>query len=400
MVKERSAVVLAAIATVIACLVLAACSAGVVPSPSAPTSSASESAVPSGTATPEPAPAFVRKYMAEVPAGNSSDFAVSDLNEDGKFDLVTTSHIFGVVVLFGNGDGTFTAAPNIEVAGGELVRAADLNGDGHVDLVAAGDQLSVLLGKGDGTFAPPVSYAAGSDVSNSALNLLGLAVADLNGDSIPDLVATNWVASQLSVLPGKGDGTFEAASLYTCPACVEVAAGDLNQDAHVDIVAASTSGSGSATVLLNDGTGHLGEPVGYNAGGNAVTIALGDLNSDGALDAVTGNDGSGSLSVLLGKGDGTLGDAQTYPAGNTHAIAVVDLNGDAKPDVLSGTFEVPMLWFYRGTGDGTLIETQGIDATPDLARSLAVADFNDDGKPDLALYYSGVKAFVSILLGE
>jgi len=77
----------------------------------------------------------------------------------------------------------------------------------------------------------------------------------------------------------------------------------------------------------------LSEGVGYDPRGKVVAIALGDLNGDGALDVITGNDASNSLSVLVGGGDGTFADAQTYPAGNTHTVAVVDLDGDGKLDL-------------------------------------------------------------------
>lgn len=410
MLMQRSRTGATPIATVIACLVLAACGASETTSAPASTPSAAETAVPSGKEIAEPAPAFVHQYMTFVPVGESNDLAVADLNEDGKLDLVTTSHLFGVVLLLGHGDGKFDAPLNLDVAPGDVVNAADLNGDGHMDLVAAGDQLTVLLGKGDGTFAPPVSYDAGSDVSNPKLNLHGLAVADLNADEIPDLVAVNWLTSQLSVLLGKGDGTLEPALLYSCPACLAVAAADLDLNGAVDVVAASYSPGfdpsfpaarpGSVFVLLNDGQGRLSEPVPYDSLGNAAAIALGDLNGDGALDVVTGNDRSYSVSVLLGRGDATFAPAQTYPAGHTYTVAVVDLDGDGKLDVLSGSFEDTNVRFYRGTGDGGLIETQGIEATPDVAQTIAAVDFNGDGKLDLVLYYSGTRSVISVLLGQ
>ena len=407
MVEDLSAVGLTSIATVIACLLLAACNAGVVsPSPAA-SSSAQVTAVPSVPATPEPAPAFVNKSAVTVASGNASDLAIADLNEDGKLDIVTTSHFSGVVILFGSGDGKFTAGPNIDVAASEFVRAVDLNSDTHVDLVATGDQIAVLLGKGDGTFAPPAYYPAGSDVSNPAIELIGLDVADLNADTIPDVVAMNYLTQQLSVLLGKGDGTFDAASLYACTACVEVAAADLDRDGDLDIMAASPGigpgaifQNGVVFAFLNDGAGNLGEPVQYDPLGHAATIALGDLNGDGAVDVITGNDSSNSLSVLLGKADGTLAAAQKYPTGNTHAVAVVDLNDDGMLDVLSGSPEDSKVWFYRGTGDGGLSETQGIDAMGATTRSLAAADFNGDGKLDLAVYSLGIqgRTMVSVFL--
>jgi len=401
----RSRLVAMQAATVIVGLILAACGTAEITS-SAPTPSVSETAGPMATASQElePAPAFVHQYMTQVTVGDSRDphLAVADLNEDGKLDLVTTSHVFGVILLFGRGDGTFDDPLNLEISPGNVVDAADLDGDGHMDLVAAGDQLAVLMGKGDGTFAAPVYYDVGSDVSDPELNLSGLAIADLNADTIPDLVAPNWGASQLSVLLGKGAGTFGPASLYPCLKCLGVAAADLDGNGDVDVVAASFSpgAEGALFVFMGAGGGLLSEHVAYNPLGNAIAVALGDLDGDGVLDLVTGNDRSHSVSVLLGRADGTFGDARTYPAGNTHTVAVVDLDEDGNLDVLSGSFEDTKVWFYRGTGDGSLIETAGIDVAPDVVLSLAVADLNDDGKLDLALYYSGARALVSILLGE
>jgi hypothetical protein len=408
MFSQRSSPVVIRVAAVIAGLMLTACgpAASTSPTGSAPNSSPSATGGPTATATNplESAPAFVHKFMTEVALGDSRDphLAVADLNEDGKPDLVTTSHFAGVVLLLGKGDGTFEAPVNLEVDPGNVVDAADLDGDGHVDLVAAGDRLAVLLGKGDGTFAPPVYYAAGSDVSDPELSLSGLDIADLNADGIPDLVAPNWAASQLSVLLGKGAGTFGPASLYPCAHCFGVAAADLDGNGALDVAAASFAIGlqGAVYAFLNDGGGHLGKPVAYDPGGNAIGIALGDLNGDGALDVVTGNDRSHSISVMLGNGDGTFAAAHTHPAGNTHTVAVVDLDGDGKLDVVSGSFEDTTVAFYRGAGDGTLIETQGIDVTPDVALSLAVADLDGDSKLDLALYYTGSRALVSVLLGN
>jgi len=322
--------------------------------------------------------------------------------------LATTARSrLGIVLLFGRGDGTFEPAPGIEAPPADYVGAADLNEDEHVDLVGAGDELAVLLGNGDGTFAPPLQYAAGSALHGGGEQpLLWLDVADLDSDTTLDLVAVNWVASQLAVLLGNGDGTFNPALLYPCRVCDAVEVADLDRDGNVDVVTTSFAPgvAGRLYVFLNNGGGRLSEPIAYDLRGSPVAIALGDLNGDGALDVITGNGGTNpnySVSVLLGKGDGTFREVQTYRAGNeTSAVAVVDLDGDGKLDVLAGSYLDTKVWFYRGTGDGRLIETQGIEAAPDVARSLVTADFDGDGKLDLALTYAGTRAVVSILLGK
>ena len=414
MLMKRSARGAPPIATAIVSLLLAACGIGAMTSPPAPTPSASETAVPTTAPSPTvaplaPAPAFVRGDVISLLAGDWMGLAVADLNEDGKLDLMTTTlSRLGVVVILGHGDGTFEEGPDIAVAAADSVRAADLNGDGHLDLIATGDQLAVLTGKGDGTFEAPVYYAVGSDLGTADLNLRGPAVADVDADTIPDLVVANWLGSQLAVLPGKGDGTFRPALLYPCPDCTAVALGDLNGDGAVDVVTTSfpplarftADTKGRLFVFLNDGEGRL-KRAEYDPQGHALAVALGDLNGDGALDVITGNDRSYSVSVLLGNGDGTLAQAQTYPAGNAHSVAVVDLDGDGKLDILSGSLEDAKVWFHHGTGDGRLIETQGIAAQTNGAGGLLAVDLDGDGKLDLALTDSSVdRSVVSIFLGR
>ena len=371
-------------ATAMACLLVAACS-------SAPSSSPSgtSSATPAGaSATPalEAAPIFVRKSGTRVLPGDWAVVAAADVNEDGKPDVVaTTLASFGLGVLIGHGDGTFDDPADIDVSPTDFVRAADLDGDGHLDLVAAGERLAILRGTGDGTFEAPDYYDAGPHSADVELNLFGIAIADMTGDQSLDLVTTNWGASQLAILPGKGDGTFEAASLFPCVTCIQAAAVDLDRDGDTDVVTTSfiPPGPGSVFVFLNEGKGKLGKAVAYDPKGNAHALALGDLNRDGAVDAITGNDRTFNASVLLGRSDGTFGEARTYPAGNTHSIGVGDVDGDGNLDVMSASIFDTKVWFFRGVGDGSLVETQGVPALP--AGGMALADLDGDGKLDLIL---------------
>ncbi len=167
-----------------------------------------------------------RTFNAE---GATRSVAIGDLNRDGKMDLAVATSI-GVSVLLGEGDGNFRKAVNF-VAGTNPIYAAvaDLNNDGNFDLVVAnqgqsggsGSSISVLLGKGDGTFQAAVNYAAGVRPHGVAIGdfnedgKLDLAVANegvLQGDENPFVTFSN---SSVSVLLGKGDGTFKLPSITT-----------------------------------------------------------------------------------------------------------------------------------------------------------------------------------------
>ena len=385
---------------------LAACAAPAATSPaSSPSggSSVAPSAAPSATSQLEAAPAFKHKFTTMVSAGDPWDIAVADLNADGKPDLVTgTSFPQGIVILFGHGDGTFGEGPDLAAGPTKFVKAADLNGDGSLDLVAAGDTIAVLVGNGDGTFQSSVSYAAGQDLGDPMLDILGVAIDDLNGDAIPDLIAANWVGSQLAVLIGRGDGSFDPATDYACGHCDAVALGDLDGDGDPDVVATAfkPGSGGNLFVFRNDGNGVLAAPLESNPQGNTVAVLLADLNVDGNLDVVTGNDGSHTTSVLLGNGDGTFSEAHTHAAGNCHAVVVVDLDGDGRLDILAGGAEENKVWFYRSAGEGTFARTQDIPLMPEVSPFFAVADLNADQRLDLAIYNGGSRSVVSVLLGE
>src|SRR5580692_1160992 len=188
---------------------------------------------------------------------------------------------------------------------GEGVATGDFNGDGKPDLaVAAGPGLTILLGKGDGSFQSGASYS----IANFTL---AIAVGDFNGDSKLDLAVTS--SGTVSVLFGNGDGTFQTPVSYgTGVDPVAVAIGDFNGDGKPDLAVAN-NGSGSVSVFLNSGTGtfpsrkDFATPVPWS-------IVVGDFGNNGKLDlAVTAcNDpcdiggGPGEVSVLLGNGDGTF----------------------------------------------------------------------------------------------
>ncbi len=230
--------------------------------------------------------------------------AVSDFDGDGFLDLaVLDRNDSNVTILLGQGDGTFQAELNvcedpltIPVGdSGQIIVAADFNGDGKADLAvtdAENSQVDVLLGLGDGNFAPQVTYGVG-------FNPIGLAVADFNGDGFPDLAVANAEQSSVSVLLGVGDGTFQPQVNYgTGNAPEGLSVGDFNGDGKMDLVA-SNAFSNSVSVLLGNGDGTFKSQLAFPAGNRPFGVGVGDLNGDGLPDVVVANSTAGTTSILL-----------------------------------------------------------------------------------------------------
>jgi hypothetical protein len=282
---------------------------------------------------------------------------------------------------------TFQFAGTYSTGGGSTatVASGDFNHDGATDLATVNtgnSTVAVLLGKGDGSFAGPVTYPAGTGV-------VAVAVGDFDGDGKLDLAAADQAGSALVVMRGNGDGTFQAPLSYAAgqyPAALAV--GDFNGDGHADVALAGAS-SNTVSVLLNDGTGGFQAPTSYGVGTSPVAVAVGDFNGDGKPDLVTANSGGNSVSVLLGSGAGGFSAATDYVTGSSaQALAVGDLNGDGIPDLatVGGGSAVSVL---LGNGNGSFGPPTSY-ATNYPVYSVAIADFNQDGKPDLALGFANL----------
>jgi len=242
-----------------------------------------------------------------------------------------------------------------------------------------------------------------------------VAVADLNGDGRPDIVAVSSVYSTVAILLNNGDGTFQSPATYNAglvPKTVVIA--DVNNDGKPDLIIAdggcpNPSGYDSrVAVLLGNGDGTFQPMQSYNSGYGTRTVAVGDFNNDGNVDLVVGNecvnaacDIPGSAVVVLrGDGAGAFHKGHSYSvSGYLYSIAVADLKGDGKLDLLVATGDVDVL---LGNGDGTFQPAQVITSDTSGAISIAAADVNGDGKLDLVVanFADLPPGTVSVFLGN
>ncbi len=328
-----------------------------------------------------------------------SSLALADINRDGKPDLIVANSGSDSVgsVFLGKGNGTFTATAGLQLTAGSgpfAVAVADLNGDGLPDLIVTdggAGMVSVFNGNGNGTFASQVEYATGNDPA-------GVAVGNL-GNGHPDLVIANEGDSTVTVLLNDGNGNFTPAPGSPFPtgagaAPKGVALGDFSGNGRLDIATAD-SGTDSVSVLPGNGDGTFGAPqsVSLPVGSQPSALAVGDLNGDGKPDLAVADAGTSQVSVLLGTGNHAFAPSVQYATGTTpDAIAIADLNDDGKPDLVTANSgaNANSASILLGKGNGTFAAKQdltaGIGTDPS---SVAVADVNGDGKPDLAVANNG-----------
>jgi hypothetical protein len=264
---------------------------------------------------------------------------VGDLNNDHKADIVVTNQgSHSLTILLGNGDGAFTPAPGAPVAVNVKPRGVAIdhfNGDINLDLVVCNgesDNLTILLGNGDGTFIPaPGSPLAGGDAPFHAV------VGRFNADAYKDLAVANLADGTVSIFLGKGDGGFTqfGAAIPAGKYTSFIAAGLFDADTNLDL-AVTNRVSNNVIILLGDGNGGFRQADGspYTVGASPMAVAVGDLNLDGNLDIVVPNEDSANISVFLGKGNGDFGSPFTISTGRlpTH-LALADFNEDNKPDI-------------------------------------------------------------------
>jgi hypothetical protein len=333
--------------------------------------------------------------LQAIPAGSYPDAIVAgDFNGDHRTDLAVANDGDNTVsVLMGNGDGTFQ--PQVTYAVGispESMVAGDFRGDGRTDLAVANSwdgTVSVLLGNGDGTFQPQVTYAVGQDPR-------AITAGDFTGDGHLDLAVANVQGNTVSVLLGNGDGTFQPQVTYPVGrAPSAITAGDFTGDGHLDLAVVNYPGlspnPGTVSVLLGNGDGAFRPGGTYTVGADPGSIVAGDFTGSGRVDLAVTNFGNagvgfpGSVSVLLGNGDGTFQPQATYGVGQTpQSLVAGDFTGDGRLDLVVADRDADEVSVLLGNGDGTFRPqvTYPVGTGP---ISLVAGEFRKNGHLDLAV---------------
>jgi hypothetical protein len=357
--------------------------------------------------TSEPGAGFAGSSLSPVASLNSGNTVLTaDFNGDGIPDLVILGND-NISVLLGNGDGTFTAAPypSSELPG--AIAVGDFNGDGIPDLAVAPvldeGNSEVLLGKGDGTF----TIAKGSfGIANGTSTSNSIAVGDFNGDGNLDVVETcasfdDQPCNLLLIQFGNGDGTFmQSSGIPGIPldfsGSQSVAVGDFNGDGQPDL-AVTNSGANGVNVFLNREGGLTAVSAIPATGDSPSSIARADFNGDGKLDLAVANSGSNNVTILLGNGDGTFTAAASPATGTApNSVAVADFNGDGVPDLAVANASSSNVTILLGNGDGTFTAAAS-PAADTGSTSVAAADFNGDGKEDLVVANSRDSSAAALL---
>ena len=375
-------------------------------------------------------PAYTIASTSVIAIGDQTNLdttstAAADLNGDGIADLVVASAGFtfanptGTLTVFlSKPDGTFQAPQTINLSFNvQGFTIDDLNADGKLDIVAVGStdvnasaaHSAILLGHGDGTFAPPV--AGPSNVTGSAV-----VTGDFNGDGKKDLATGDGY-----ILLGDGTGNFTVPfGKQFLNGGFSLAAGDFDHDGHIDLALVPYGGAGTVDIYRGQGDGHFLRTASYATIYGAQSISTTDMDGDGNIDLFIGIQSAGLYSAdvasdgefhtLLGRGDGTFtGAVAINPNSNAGfslrtTFDLADVSGDQKPDLVFVDSDTNGHYLSVLAGNGDTTFTPKARTTVSgyaLDGPLVLADFNQDGKKDVVFATaSGLTAGLAVSLGN
>jgi hypothetical protein len=322
--------------------------------------------------------------------GSSPRFVVvGDFNNDTRLDIVVANGGSNdVSVLLGYGNGSFANQIQYSTDSNSYsVAVGDFNNDTRLDIVVAyfsNDGVSVLLGYGNGSFANQIKYLIGSSVYS-------VAIGDFNNDARLDIVAANMWNNSVSVLLGYGNGSFGNQMTYSTGSFPYfVVVGDFNNDTRLDMVVAYWD-SNDVSVLL--GYSNIifvtQTTLTTSHGSQPRSFAIGDFNNDDRMDIAVANFGSHTIGIFLGYGNISFANQLSYSTdsySSPYSIAVGDFNNDTRLDIVVTNYDSDKVGVFLGYGNGSFTNqttfSTGFDSDP---YSVAVDDFNGDTISDIVV---------------
>ncbi|MBN8201461.1 SBBP repeat-containing protein [Bacillus sp. NTK034] len=323
--------------------------------------------------------------------------AIGDFNGDDILDLaVTNSDSDNVSILLGEGDGTFQAP--VYFAAGDFpigITTGDFNNNGSLDLAVTNllsNTVSILVGNGNGTFQAAMNFGVGNGP-------FGITTGDFDGNGILDLAVTNSGSPNVSILLGNGNGTFQPAMNFGAGnEPYNITTGDFNGNGILDLAVANRS-SDNVSILMGNGDGTFQAAMNIGGFAGPTGIVTGDFNNNGILDLAVTNQFTDNVSILMGNGDGTFQAAIDFGAGSVPTgIVKGDFNNNGTLDLAvtnQGSNDISIL---MGNGDGTFQAAMNF-AVGQSPEGISSGDFNGNGILDLAVVNMGSSS-VSILLGN
>jgi hypothetical protein len=331
----------------------------------------------------------------------ASEVRAADMDGDGKLDLVAVG-TEGVSILYGEGDGTFGARVNYALGGGLglhnhiQIALTDLNGDGARDMIIPVLNLSKLLifmNRGNRSFAPAINQPVEGNPES-------LVAGDFNRDGKADVAAASLVGGSMGVLLNRGDGTLSPAVLYEgVPAAGGLTSADFDDDGNLDLAMSTFYGNVGA-LYLGDGTGKFTRGRFEVGGATPGRVVADDFNGDGNVDLASANYHGENVSVLFGNGQGGFSlpinyGANMYP----FVIAAADLDGDGDPDLVMINSTLDYFTVLENGEDGNFLPAMKLPSGGKFAQGLTTADLNGDGRPDVVIA-SAESHTVSVFLND